>query len=71
MTKLAGYVLQFGFGVKSPEQFMQSAPPPQPPAGQAAELGMGGVPIPPASPNPTVPQQAEAGMAGFEQGMTL
>jgi hypothetical protein len=71
MTKLAGYVLQFGFGVKSPEQFMQSAPPPQPPAGQAAELGMGGVPIPPAGPNPTVPQQAEAGMAGFEQGMTL
>ena len=73
MTKLAGYVLQFGFGVKSPEQFMQSAPPPQPPAGQAAELGMGGggVPIPPANPNPTVPQQAEAGLAGFEQGMTL
>jgi len=66
-------VLQFGFGVKSPEQFMQSAPPPQPPAGQAAELGaggMGGVPIPPAM-NPTVPQQAEAGMAGFQQGMTV
>lgn len=71
MAKLAAYVLQFGFGVKSPEQFMQSAPPPQPPAGQAAELGMGGgVPIPPAV-NPTVPQQAEAGMAGFEQGMTI
>ena len=73
MGKLANYVLQFGFGVKSPEQFMQSAPPPpQSPAGQAAELGTGGgVPIPPANPNPTVPQQAEAGLAGFEQGMTL
>lgn len=73
MGKLAAYVLQFGFGVKSPEQFMQSAPPPQPPAGQAAELGaggMGGVPIPPAM-NPTVPQQAEAGMAGFQKGMTV
>lgn len=70
MGKLAAYVLQFGFGVKSPEQFMQSAPPPQPPAGQAAELGAGGVPIPPAM-NPTVPQQAEAGMAGFQQGMTV
>lgn len=68
MGKLAAYVLQFGFGVKSPEQFMQSAPPPQPPAGQAAlsmPMGAGGVPIPPAQ-NPTVPQQAEAGMAGFE-----
>lgn len=73
MSKLAAYVLQFGFGVKSPEQFMRSAPPPQPPAGQTAELGaggMGGVPIPPAV-NPTVPQQAEAGMAGFQQGMTV
>jgi hypothetical protein len=69
MGKLAAYVLQFGFGVKSPEQFLQSAPPPQPPAGQAA-LSMpseGGVPIPPT--NPTVPQQAEAGMAGFDQSL--
>jgi hypothetical protein len=28
-----------------------------------------GVPIPPE--NPTVPQQAEAGMEGFEQGMNI
>ena len=74
MGKLANYVLQFGFGVKSPEQFMQSAPPPESPTGQAAELGMGsgGVPIPPVpEENPTVPQQAEAGLAGFQQGMTI
>lgn len=69
MSKLAAYVLQFGFGVKSPEQFLQAAPPPQPPAGQPALPSgeMGGVPIPPA--NPTVPQQAEAGMAGFDQSL--
>jgi len=30
---------------------------------------MGGVPIPPE--NPTVPQQAEAGMAGFDQSLQV
>ena len=71
MGKLAAYVLQFGFGVKSPEQFLQAAPPPQPPVGQPALPSgeMGGVPIPPA--NPTVPQQAEAGMAGFDQSLQV
>ena len=31
MRELASYVLQFGFGVKNPEQFMQAEQPPAPP----------------------------------------
>jgi hypothetical protein len=74
MRKMAAYVLQFGFGIKSPQQFMQEPPPPMPPEGAGGGMPPqmslpAGVQIP--SENPTVPQQAEAGMAGFEQGMTI
>ena len=33
MPALAGHVLQFGFGIKNPEQFIQQAPPPPPEMG--------------------------------------
>ena len=74
MRKMAAYVLQFGFGIKSPQQFMQEPPPPMPPEGAGGGMPPqmslpAGVQIP--SENPTVPQQAEAGMAGFEQGMNI
>jgi hypothetical protein len=70
MGKMASYVLQYGFGVKNPEQFMQAPPPPPSPEGESAGLSMPeGVPIPPE--NPTVPQQAEAGLASFQQGMQI
>ena len=52
VQKLAAHVLQFGFGVKNPESFLQQQPPPAaPPAGPAPE-GMppeGG--MPPQSPD--------------------
>jgi len=38
MQKLASHVLQFGFGVKTPEEFLQEPPPPMP------EPGMEGMP---------------------------
>lgn len=38
MSALAAHVLQFGFGVKNPDQFIQQAPPQMPP--QAAPAGM-------------------------------
>jgi len=62
MQALAAHVLQFGFGVKNPEQFIQAAPPPmagpemggQPPmppqgGGMPMEMG-GGMAPPPATP---------------------
>lgn len=75
MQKLGAYVLQFGFGVKNPEQFMQAPPPPPSPQGtpegMMPDMGGGGVPIPPAlmPAESAVPQQAEAGMTGFETSM--
>lgn len=40
MGKLAAHVLQFGFGIKNPESFLQAPPPPQMPeqAGEAPDL---------------------------------
>jgi hypothetical protein len=38
MQKLASHVLQFGFGIKTPEEFLQEPPPPMP------EPGMEGMP---------------------------
>ena len=53
MQALAAHVLQFGFGVKNPDQFMQAPPPPMPP--DAA----GGAPpseqMPPGSPGGAPP----------------
>ena len=60
MRELAAYVLQSGFGVKNPEQFMAAPPPPQMPMGAGGpvpaqpappmELGAGAPPMPPMPP---------------------
>jgi hypothetical protein len=60
MQKLAAYVLQFGFGVKNPDEFLQSPPPPVPAEG---EMGM-----PPQSPQ-TAPQAAGGSPAGPESSL--
>lgn len=39
MQALAAHVLQFGFGVKNPGQFLQAPPPPMPPEGAGGEAG--------------------------------
>lgn len=53
MGKLAAHVLQFGFGIKNPESFLQTQPPPQamppeaggmPPEAMLPEMAAGGVP---------------------------
>lgn len=65
MQKLASHVLQFGFGVKSPDEFLQAPPPPMPEMGNGAmppemggmapEMPMGGAPeiISPPAATPT------------------
>lgn len=50
MKELAAYVLQSGFGIKNPEQFLAAPPPPTP---------MGG--MPPAGPVPAPPMELGAG----------
>jgi hypothetical protein len=51
MPALAAHVLQFGFGIKNPDQFIQQAPPPpEMGEGMPPEMGMppqGGMPMPP------------------------
>lgn len=54
MQKLASHVLQFGFGVKSPDEFLQAPPPPM-----GAE-GAGPVPGGP----PPIPNEEMMGVAG-------
>ena len=55
--RLAAHVLQFGFGVKSPEEFLQAPPPPMAaeggmppnvaaPPGMEAPVGVAGGPMP-------------------------
>jgi len=56
MQALASHVLQFGFGIKNPDLFLQEAPPPMPEMG-VQEQGM----LPPGTPMPP-----EAGMAPAE-----
>lgn len=63
MQKLAAYVLQFGFGVKNPDEFIQQAPPPVPagpegamPAGMPPE----GAPAPSGSPTSGLPPEIQA-----------
>jgi hypothetical protein len=57
MPALAAHVLQFGFGIKTPTQFIQEAPPPPPDAAQGAPEApppggaAGGAGMPPAPPN--------------------
>lgn len=55
MQKLASHVLQFGFGVKSPDEFLQAPPPPMPEGGAPGELPPG---MPPGMP----PEMAGQGM---------
>ena len=51
MPALAAHVLQFGFGIKNPDQFIQQAPPPPEMGGGAPPEGgmppQGGMPMPP------------------------
>ena len=56
MKKLAAYVLQFGFGVKNPDEFLTEPPVPAGPEG-----------APPAGAAPTVPPQVAAMLQG-QQG---
>ena len=65
MPEMAKYILQFGFGVKDPEQFIQAPPPPPPamgpgagPPGQEQAPGQAGPPAqgqPPAGPGMAPP----------------
>ena len=50
MQKLAAYVLQSGFGVKNPEQFIVSPPPPPEEMAPAGALPPAGAPLPPDMP---------------------
>jgi len=64
MKKLASHVLQFGFGVKSPEQFMAATPPPEamsaaPAGGPPQGAPPSGMPLPM---QPPMGQTAEAPM---------
>jgi len=60
MQKLAAHVLQFGFGVKNPDEFIQQAPPPVP-AGQEGGMPQGmppeGAPAPSGSPESGLPPE--------------
>jgi hypothetical protein len=47
MPALAGHVLQFGFGVKNPDQFIQAPPPPPPEMGGPPPGPDQGAPMPP------------------------
>jgi hypothetical protein len=55
MRKLAAHVLQFGFGVKSPEQFMMAPQPAGAPMG-APEGGMPPEGVPQGMPLPPQPE---------------
>lgn len=50
MQKLAAYVLQSGFGIKNPEQFIMSPPPPPEQMAPAGALPPAGAPLPPDMP---------------------
>ena len=60
MQKLAAYVLQFGFGVKNPDEFIQQAPPPVPAGpegGMPAGMPPEGAPAPSGSPQSGLPPE--------------
>ena len=66
MSKLAAHVLQFGFGIKSPEQFMA---PPAPPAGAPAPAGEpAGPPPPQGMPLPPQPSIGDTEITAAEAG---
>lgn len=46
MQQLATHVLQFGFGVKNPDEFLQAPPPPMPEEAMGAPFGGGVAPLP-------------------------
>ena len=60
MQKLAAHVLQFGFGVKNPDEFIQQAPPPVPAGpegGMPAGMPPEGAPAPSGSPESGLPPE--------------
>ena len=66
MSKLAAHVLQFGFGIKSPEQFMAA---PAPPAGAPAPAGEpAGPPLPQGMPLPPQPSIGDTEITAAEAG---
>ena len=60
MSKLAAYVLQMGFGVKNPDEFLAK---PETPAGpEMGGMPPAGPPPVPAGPEQMPPQQGSAGL---------
>ena len=56
MQQLASHVLQFGFGIKNPDEFLQAPPPPMPEAGPEGPV--------PGGPVPQIPNEEMMGAAG-------
>lgn len=65
MQALAAHVLQFGFGVKNPEQFLQAPPPPPGAEGQPPE---GGMPPDGMPPDQMMPPPDMGGGMGMDMG---
>jgi hypothetical protein len=69
MPKLATYVLQYGFGIKSAASFVTAAPPPMPP--EMAEAPQGALPpgMPPQGPPPEAMMQGAPPQGGAPAGL--
>lgn len=69
MPKLATYVLQYGFGIKSAASFVTAAPPPMPP--EMAEAPQGALPqgMPPQGPPPEAMMQEALPQGGAPAGL--
>lgn len=66
MRKLAAHVLQFGFGVKNPESFMQAPPPPMPEPDAGMPPGPPGMPgMPPEMPPGMPPEPGVSSPEGI------
>ena len=69
MPKLATYVLQYGFGIKTAASFVTAAPPPMPP--EMAEAPQGALPpgMPPQGPPPEAMMQETPPQGGAPAGL--
>ena len=69
MPKLATYVLQYGFGIKTAASFVTAAPPPMPP--EMAEAPQGALPqgMPPQGPPPEAMMQEAPPQGGAPAGL--
>jgi len=69
MPKLATYVLQYGFGIKTAASFVTAAPPPMPP--EMAEAPQGALPpgMPPQGPPPEAMMQGAPPQGGAPAGL--